>query len=225
MITTENHLLRRIFGTRSDAAVKAIETSEPVQHWLADLDAAEVARRVALAKELAQLPAKHEPRCAAATQAVEKARLVLLTAEAAVKDAGTAYSAALGASVAISHGYQAERGRLERELEESCDPRINAFIAALHQLFNDARHVSPEFTAVDIGRDHYVADGSKARAACEAVRSAIDQARDMRLQPLNGQGVARQLQALADDLRKPLGAVGMRPPAVLSPEGLDAMAR
>jgi hypothetical protein len=204
-------ILDKVLGRRSDAAVKAFVQSPPVQDLLSTIDAAEVARRTALAKELEALPARHEKTCAAATKAAERARQALTEAQAALNSAQQVYSEALCHSYAVSHTRESERAQMVRDLETSADPRIARFGIVLDSLYNQARHALPDLVQEKSG---VRADATKSQAACNALMAASREVREMLLLPLTSDQVTAKLRQVADRLSAPLGAVSLKAPAM-----------
>lgn len=206
----------KLFGSRSDAALKAIVEGPAVREALTRAENEEVKRRAALVKQLAELPKHHEKRCSELNAAVQKAREDMEAAHAAVAAATTRHSEAYVLAVSAGTLYASEQGRLTLELEQSADPRIINFERECANLrCNDARHAAPVMRLDTSGdRERLYHDASNGTAACDALQIAILECRALRLQALTSIEITAALRKLAAALTTPLAAINLKPPTV-----------
>jgi hypothetical protein len=210
----------KLFGSRSDAALKAIVEGPIVREALAKAESEEVKRRTALVKQLADLPKVHEKRCEDLNEAVSKARTALDAAHAAVSAATARHSETYTLAMSASMVYASEQSRLELELQRSADPRIDEFERRCDQLrCNDARH-APMTSVLHkderSGTERLYFDASHGATACEALNAAVLQCRALRLKALTSSEITAALLAIRETLVKPLAVINLKAPTVES---------
>jgi hypothetical protein len=210
----------KLFGSRSDAALKAIVRGPIVREALALAEGEEVKRRALLAKQLEDLPKVHEKRCAELNEAVSKARGALDAAHAAVAAATAAHGEAYMYAMSASMLYANEQSRLDMELRQSADPRIDEFASRCEHLrCNDARHAQMSTVLHKDERSGLTSvyfDASNSTAALDALKSAILECRALRLKALTSAQVTAALLAIRETLVKPLAVLNLRAPIVES---------
>jgi hypothetical protein len=216
--------LAKLFGSRSDAALKAIVQGPIVQEALSRAEAEEVQRRAKLVKQLADLPKVHEKRCIEANEAVARARKALDAAHAAVSEALARHSEAYCLAASASAIYGNEESRLTMELNQSADPRIADLERACDDLHsNHARHAPMDVHVDDsVSPPHTYYDASAATAACEALRKAVLECRALRLKALTSAQITAAMSAIVAALVQPLAKISLKPPVVESHEAFGS---
>lgn len=132
-------LIEKQFGRKSTQVMEALLQADEFQGALHRVEATEVARRADIVRRRAEAPARHleeaeklHKRLQSAQHRLREARAALAEAEAEVKQVEVE-----SLSAGILH--EREMSDLTRQLVDSADPRIEAFIARLRDASNDVR--------------------------------------------------------------------------------------
>lgn len=211
-------------GRQKLETLEAIARSPIADQVMADIEKSKVERRKALVQQAATIEARHGKACLEATKAAEKARIGLEVAKQEVTAKSEAYGQAYGHSFAMSRLRDNEANEIERELQETCDPRIDQYLSCLHALFGniaaDRVELSWSADTKQSGRwfrtDVQISNPNG--DALEGIRSEITSARELKLLPLTPAEVTRSLQAISKRLADPLASVERRPPEVTADE-------
>lgn len=210
--------ISRILGNRDP---EALLNFAPVQRALAELDAAQVAKRAALVEKLRTVPQRHEKACAAAAEVERDARKAVQKASDVLVAANTKHSEALRTLASVGGQHERELAALTKELEQSADARIDKFELACAALSNKVHCAPPNMVhnVDEYGKAWITFDARLGDAAMRALRTAIDRARALKTQALTVDEISSALARIAADLVVPLEAVNLTPPAPCDASG------
>jgi|GEM_PF-6397255 len=205
-------------SARKTVAVRALLESDAADKALRDAEEATNAKRRALIEARARVSAPYLKPMRDAVEAATAATQHREATAAALTAAIVAESKAIQASLAVAATESASRNTIDRELEESADPRIATYDFVLDCLDDAARAAITFYPVTNptVTKPQHALEFNTAevKAAREAIRSCRDRCASLRYDVAGYADVTAAFEAMCEALLEPLAALELNPPQV-----------
>lgn len=211
----ESVLLRLSMRTRM--LLEAILNSSVASQAREQAEREMVAERSALGQQLVALDGPYLKESAKLSEQYEKTKKALEDAHEKTKAALADYNRASMSCYGRDQQYAAARGAILRELEASCDPRIDVFRAKCDGLIGNQLQLALIYWFA--GRPSELKSNVEdVRAACQKLEKAKAFLLDVKLMPLGYAEVTERLMSVCAELADALAPLKLNPPSLIGSE-------